>query len=138
VWDINIKKSTLLAACALGIAFNLLPQLDALAQVTSSSDTDCDFSDYTPAVIRNIRRNWRPTDFDRLKRVVVIFHISSDGSLLNAFVKDSSNSASADAAALTAVQRSAPFKAFPLGCKANDLPLSFTFGYQAVGGKNQQ
>lgn len=113
-------------------------QVNVRAQVTPSSDTDCDFLDYTPAVIRAIRRNWHPADIDRLKRVVVIFHISSDGSLLNAFVKDSSNYASADAAALKAVQRSAPFKAFPLGCNAKDLPLSFTFGYQAVGGKNQQ
>jgi TonB family protein len=155
VWDKYVKKYALIVSCAVGIAFYWMSPFNVNAQPTStstpidanrssqssvddSSDIGCNFSKYTPAVIRSIRRHWRPLAADRTKRVVVTFNIASDGSLFNNRVKDSSDSTSADEAALAAVKRSAPFKAFPLGCQTKDLPLEFTFGYQAVGGKASQ
>jgi len=154
VWDNHVKKYASRLVLSFGLLFYLASQTNIGTQATSAlpdsnttpstepsiessdSSSDCDFSKYTPAVIRSIRRHWRPLATDRTKRVVVTFDIASDGSLLNTTVREGSDSPSADEAALAAVQRSAPFKMFPVTCKAKSISLEFTFGYQSVGGIN--
>lgn len=82
---------------------------------------------------RRIKRNWFPPKEDRSKRVKVIFSIADNGALANLRLEQSSGSAIADQAALTAVRRAAPFANLPQGAPAS-VDVSFTFDYNVFQG----
>jgi TonB family protein len=150
--DNLVTKYALSIACGFGMLVYLLSQLELNAQTASSSQSSkssrpiqskasssfeaspskFNFASYATELALRLRRNWTPSPEDRLKRVAVIFHITRDGRLLNVHVKNSSGSATADAAAITAVKRSNPFKAFPANYKSNDIPIEFTFDHQVL------
>lgn len=94
---------------------------------------EVDFSRYMADLQRRIKRNWFPPREDRSKRVKVIFSIADNGALANLRLAQSSGSAIADQAALTAVRRAAPFANLPPGSPAS-VDVSFTFDYNVFQG----
>jgi TonB family protein len=95
-----------------------------------------DFGPYVAELQRRIRRNWAPPVEDRSKRVVVLFHISRDGRLLNPQIQQSSGSPTADQAAIAAVRASAPFRTLPPAFRGNDIAVQFIFDYEIQGHGN--
>lgn len=89
-----------------------------------------DYSAYMAEVQRKIKRDWHPPHFYENKRVTVIFRIDHDGRVIEKKVKQSSGLPAADAAALTAIDKAAPFPPLPKG-GAPDVAVSFTFDYSA-------
>lgn len=97
------------------------------------TEKEVDFSRYMADLQRRIKRNWFPPKEDRSKRVKVIFSIADNGALANLRLEQSSGSAIADQAALTAVRRAAPFANLPPGSPAS-VDVSFTFDYNVFQG----
>ena len=81
------------------------PGIDALREP--------DFGPYMRELQRKIKLNWDPPKGNESKRVVLLFKIAKDGRLLSCRVFKSSGLQSADAAALKAVELTAPFKPLP-------------------------
>ena len=88
-----------------------------------------DFGPYMQELQRQIKRNWEPPKGNESKRVVLLFAISRDGRLLSIKVLKSSGLASADNAAKSAVQLTAPFRPLPPDYRGNSVDIQFTFDY---------
>jgi TonB family protein len=102
------------------------PGIDAIAEP--------DFGPYMRDLQAKIKRNWDPPKSEQSKRVVLLFTIAKDGRLLHVRVYRSSGSATADKAAMSAVQYSAPFKPLPREYRGSDIDIHFTFDYNVFGG----
>jgi TonB family protein len=94
------------------------------------------FNDYMSELQRRIRRNWRPPDDQEDKTVVYIFTIAKDGRLLSKSIKRSSGSPQADAAALAAIEMSAPFRPLPPEFRGGSINIEFRFDYNVFQGGN--
>jgi TonB family protein len=104
------------------------PSLDA--------QKDVDFGPYMADLQRRIKRAWFPARTNESKRVVVLFTVQKGGELSDLKLANSSGAASADQAALNAVQNVSPFRPLPSG-RPNGLTMEFTFGHNAIDGVSQ-
>lgn len=100
----------------------------------AQKDTDC--GPYMADLQRQIKRAWFPPKGDETKRVTVLFKIAHDGKLSHLKIDHSSGVASADQAALKAVENAAPFSSLPDGAP-DDVDVEFTFDYNVHVGKDQ-
>jgi TonB family protein len=73
-----------------------------------------------------IKHQWDPGPF-RDQRVVVTLTVAPNGQLLASRVKESSNNALADQAALRAIQQAAPFSPLPPTLGQQPMTLDFHF-----------
>lgn len=101
------------------------PGIDALREP--------DFGPYMRELQRKIKLNWDPPKGNESKRVVLLFKIAKDGRLLSCRVYKSSGLQSADAAALKAVELTAPFKPLPADFRGQNIDIQFTFDYNVFG-----
>ncbi len=101
------------------------PGIDALREP--------DFGPYMRELQRKIKLNWDPPKGNESKRVVLLFKIAKDGRLLSCRVYKSSGLQSADAAALKAVELTAPFKPLPADYRGQSIDIQFTFDYNVFG-----
>ena len=101
------------------------PGIDALREP--------DFGPYMRELQRKIKLNWDPPKGNESKRVVLLFKIAKDGRLLSCRVFKSSGLQSADAAALKAVELTAPFKPLPADFRGENIDIQFTFDYNVFG-----
>lgn len=101
-----------------------------------AADPDVDFGPYMADLQRRIKKAWFPPRGQESRRVVVIFKIHSQGELSDLRIDKSSGVASADQAALTAVQNAAPFRQLPAGAPAV-VDIQFTFDYNVFGGSGR-
>ena len=101
------------------------PGIDALREP--------DFGPYMRELQRKIKLNWDPPKGNESKRVVLLFKIAKDGRLLSCRVLKSSGLQSADAAALKAVELTAPFKPLPADYRGQNIDIQFTFDYNVFG-----
>ena len=82
---------------------------------------------------RRIKMNWDPPKGNESKRVVLLFKIARDGRLLSCRVYKSSGLASADNAAMQAVELTAPFRPLPANFRGQSVDIQFTFDYNVFG-----
>lgn len=102
------------------------PGVDAIAEP--------DFGPWMRDLQGKIKRNWDPPKSEQSKRVVLVFSVAKDGRLLRVRVARSSGIPSADKAAISAVEYSAPFKPLPREFRGSDIDINFTFDYNVFGG----
>ncbi len=102
------------------------PGIDALAEP--------DFGPWMRDLQSKIKRNWDPPKSEQSKRVVLVFSVAKDGRLIRVRVARSSGVPSADKAAISAVEYSAPFKPLPREFRGSDIDINFTFDYNVFGG----
>ncbi len=93
-----------------------------------------DFGAYMGDLQRRIKRSWFPPKAYESKKVEVIFKIHKGGELSDLRILKSCGFASADEAALRAVQNAAPFRSLPQGAPEN-IDIQFTFDYSVFSGK---
>lgn len=91
------------------------------------------FVKYMDDLQKDIKRNWNPPRGDESKRVVLLFKLDKQGTLLSVKVVQSSGSKSADEAAISAVEKSAPFKPLPIDFTGDNVDIQFTFDYKVFG-----
>ena len=96
------------------------------------------FGPYMSDLQRRIKANWDPPRGDESKRVVLLFKIAKDGRLLSVRIVKSSGSQSADKAALSAVQLTAPFRPLPSEFRGTDVDIQFTFDYNVFGARSMR
>lgn len=94
-----------------------------------------DFGPYMRDLQQRIKRNWEPPKGEESRRVVILFTISKDGRLLSKRITKSSGLASADKAAMSAVELSAPFKPLPAEYKESSVDIQFTFDYNVFSAR---
>jgi len=92
-----------------------------------------DFGPYMRELQRRIKMNWDPPKGNESKRVVLLFKIARDGRLLSVRTFKSSGVPTADKAALSAVELTAPFKPLPPDFKGGSIDIQFTFDYNVFG-----
>ncbi len=78
---------------------------------------------------RIIKMNWNPPKGRESLRVVLLFRLEKNGTLLSSAVFKSSGDKEADKAALDALKNSAPFKPLPAEFKEKSIDIQFTFDY---------
>jgi len=93
-----------------------------------------DFAAYMGDLQRRIKRSWFPPKDTESKRIEVVFKIHKGGELTDLRILKSCGFASADEAALRAVQNAAPFRSLPQGAPEN-IDIQFTFDYSVFTGK---
>lgn len=98
-----------------------------------AAQADVDFGPYMADLQRRIKRAWFPPKGNESKRVVVVFKIHRGGELSNLRLDHSCGVASADQAALKAVENAAPFRQLPAGAP-DDVDIQFTFDYNVFSG----
>ena len=98
-----------------------------------SNITEPDFGPYMKELQRRIKMNWSPPKGNESKRVVVLFSVSRDGSLLKVKVYKSSGVPASDQAAIQAVKLTAPFKVLPPEYRGDSVDIQFTFDYNVFG-----
>lgn len=87
-----------------------------------------DYNTYMSALQDRIKRMWYPPKGEETRRVVAVFKVHSDGKASHIKLTDTSGTATADAAAVAAVERAAPFQPLPAG-SPDDVDVEFTFDY---------
>lgn len=92
-----------------------------------------DFGPYMRELQRKIKYNWHPPKGNESRKVVLLFKIAKNGSLLSCRVYRSSGLPSADQAALNAVKMTAPFGPLPADYKGSNIDIQFTFDYNVFG-----
>lgn len=102
------------------------PGIDAIAEP--------DFGPWMRDVEARIKRNWDPPKSDQSKRVVIRFTVAKDGRLVRTRILRPSGSATADRAAINAIEYSAPFKPLPRESRDSSVDINFTFDYNVFGG----
>lgn len=93
------------------------------------ADAENDFVPYIRDLQRRIKMNWNPPKGRESLRVVLLFRLEKNGTLLSSAVFKSSGDKEADKAALDALQNSAPFKPLPESFKGKSIDIQFTFDY---------
>lgn len=96
-----------------------------------------DFGPYMKDLQRRIKQSWVPPRGNESKRVVVVFRVSREGKLLETSVSKSSGVAMADNAAIAAIQKTFPFRAFPSEFEGDNIVIEFTFDYNVFGDKKR-
>lgn len=91
-----------------------------------------DFGPYMRDLQKRIKSNWDPPKGNETKRVVLLFKIAKDGSLLSCSVERSSRKADVDYAAIKAVKQTAPFPPLPPEFKGQSIDIQFTFDYNVI------
>lgn len=79
-----------------------------------------------------IKRNWSPPKSSTNKKVIVSFEIAKDGRLLSYIIKQSSDVALVDKAAIEAIRLTSPFRPLPPEFKGQSVPIEFTFDYNVL------
>jgi TonB family protein len=102
------------------------PRIDAVKEP--------DFGPYMKELQRKIKMNWEPPKGNESKRIVLMFKIAKDGSLLSCSVFQSSGLQNADIAAINAVKLASPFNPLPAEYKGQNVDIQFTFYYNVFGG----
>lgn len=92
-----------------------------------------DFRPYMRRLQRRIKRNWEPPKGSETKKVVVLFKIGKDGSLLSSEIFKTSGDKAADKAALMAIAISAPYEPLPKTYTEESIDIQFTFDYNIIG-----
>jgi len=103
-----------------------LAGVDALA--------DFDFAPYMAGVTQRLRRNWTPPSEDATLKTVAVFTVSRNGNVSNLRILRSSGSSMHDAAALSAIRASSPFRSFPPDADKSAIQIEFSFDYSGVRG----
>ena len=88
-----------------------------------------DFSSYIKDVQNSVHQNWKPPIDKISKRVVVLFEISADGSLIKNEILESSGVKEYDDAAINAVKSASPFPPFPPHIKDTSKEIQLTMDY---------
>jgi TonB family protein len=100
---------------------------------TSSSSTkpatakDKIWDDYLAALRRKIYQQWQTLPVTIERPIKVRFAIDRQGNLVDLVLVQSGQDGIADQAALSAVQRVAPFAKLPIAAKEEQLRVTFTF-----------
>ncbi len=116
-----------------GEAGNPGPNNNPGGKPSVAAQADVDFGPYMADLQRRIKRAWFPPRGQESRRVVVIFKVHSQGELSDLRIDKSSGVATADAAALAAVQNAAPFRPLPAGAPSV-VDIQFTFDYNVFSG----
>lgn len=102
------------------------PFSDAPPSVAARADVN--FGPYMSSLQRKIKLAWKPPRGTESNRIVVVFTVNRSGQMQNAQLSQSSSSQAANAAALDAVRRAAPFNPLPPGSPP-EIEIEFTFDY---------
>ena len=107
--------------------------MSSFAQIDYHSDASKDYwGPYMKELETTIKNNWTPSKRDSSKRVVITFTIDKDGKLLNKRITKSSGVPLADRAAMSAIEKTAPFRPLPEEFKGNSVTIEFTFDYNVL------
>ena len=94
---------------------------------------EIDYSAYVAELQRRIKKAWFPPKGDESKTITVKFKVKRGGEVSKIRLVTSSGVSIADAAAIAAVQQSAPFPPLPSG-SPEELEIKFTFDYSVFNG----
>ncbi|MFS8856185.1 TonB family protein, partial [Synechococcus sp. H55.2] len=92
-----------------------------------------DWGPWLAALQRKVEQNWIPGQTGTSRRTVVIFTVGRAGDLQSIRLGRTSGSQQTDDAALTAIQRAAPFLPLPEAYEGNSVTINFTFDINVLG-----
>jgi len=92
-----------------------------------------DWGPWLAALQRKVEQNWIPGQTGTSRRTVVIFTVGRAGELQSIRLARTSGSQQTDDAALTAIQRAAPFLPLPEAYEGNSVTINFTFDINVLG-----
>lgn len=84
---------------------------------------------------QKIKKNWFPPRGTKNRRILVLFYIARDGTVLHTEIRESSGSEKADEAAILAVKAAEPFLNFPAQVNQDVLPVQFSFDYNVLNNR---
>ncbi len=87
-----------------------------------------DYDTYMTSLQNKIKKMWTPPKGSETRRVVAIFKVHKNGLASNIQLTETSGTPVADAAAIAAVERAAPFQHLPEG-SPDSVDVQFTFDY---------
>lgn len=94
---------------------------------------DVDIGSYLQQLQQQVRQQWIPGITQSSRRTVVYFNVSRSGQLRGLRVVRPSGSGAIDSAALSAIQRAAPFGPLPAGYADDSINIRFTFNINIYG-----
>lgn len=97
-----------------------------------SAQRDPVWGAYVNQLNREVQEVWQQVPIDRPYRVTVRLTLDRAGNLLDLQLAEPSGFADADAAAIAAVQQSAPFEPFPAIATRDRIRVNLTFNYNLV------
>lgn len=97
-----------------------------------SARRDPVWGEYVTRLNQEVHEAWQQVPIDRPYRVTVRLTLDRAGNLLDLQLAEPSGFADADAAAIAAVQQSAPFEPFPTTATRDRIRVNLTFNYNLV------
>ena len=121
-------------------SYNKLKQSYSNQNMSQSDNQidNVDFGPYMRELQRRIKQNWHPPKGQESRRVVLLFKIAKDGSLLSCKVDKTSGIPNVDQAAIDAVKLTSPFKSLPANYKGSSVDIQFSFDYNVFNSNNQK
>lgn len=94
----------------------------------SPNGVKVDFKPYMTEIERRIKSNWHPPRAGKTRKTTAVFRVLRNGTMENPRIDSESGTAETDAAALAALNASAPFPPLPKGSPRH-VDISFNFDY---------
>ncbi|MDZ8054561.1 MAG: TonB family protein [Aulosira sp. ZfuVER01] len=101
-----------------------------------ATSQDIDITSYLKELQQRVKQQWLPGVSQSSRRTVLNFSINRSGQLSNLQLAQTSGFSITDRAALSAVQRSAPFAPLPTGYPNKYIHIQFTFDINVYGELN--
>lgn len=93
------------------------------------------YEPYMAEIQRKIKSNWRPQWAAKTNKTIALFRVLRNGTMENPRIESESGTPESDAAALAALNASAPFPPLPKGAPKH-VDISFNFDYNVRTGRN--
>ncbi|RMF69684.1 MAG: TonB family protein [Cyanobacteria bacterium J069] len=108
------------------------PDMTTAGTAGLSAQRDPVWGEYVTRLNHEVHEYWQQVAIDRPYQVTVRLTLDRAGNLLDLQLAEPSGFADADAAAIAAVQQSAPFEPFPATASRDRIRVNLTFKYNLV------
>ena len=86
---------------------------------------------YISNIAQKLEENWQPPKSGRNTKTVIMMTVGADGGLYDYQIIESSEDETTDRSVITAIEKSVPYKKFPMGLKkSSSVNLKYTFEYK--------
>lgn len=125
------KRKTIIGHTAKVVSSALIASLIFLLSGAAAAEEDqVDFGPYMSYVQKRVKSHWSPSHISTKAFSVVLFKIHQTGTISDLKLDKSSGVRNIDQAAMSAVEKAAPFDPLPPG-SAENVDIQFSFDYKA-------
>ena len=119
---LNFEKSSLR---------NIDKDIHLVSYISNETEQIPHVKNYISNIAQKLEENWQPPKSGRNTKTVIMMTIGANGGLYDYQIIESSEDETTDRSVISAIEKSVPYKKFPMGLKNSpSVNLKYTFEYK--------